>query len=142
MARDRLDTLLRLRRLAVQERIRDLATAIRTEQQSALTQAACAEAITRETAEAQRLAQRDAALAGFAPWRARATQALRDAEAQVTQAGKATQAARSELGAARGAMRAVELALERRKAGTDLAAQRSAQHAFDDATRRPGGADR
>lgn len=139
MARDKLDTLLRLRRLAVQDRIRDLAVAIRTEEQAILTQVARAEAITRETVEAQCMARSDAALAGFLPWRARATQALREAAAQMVQAGEATRDARSQLGEARGAMRAVELAMDRRKADADLAAQRAAQHAFDDATRRPGG---
>jgi hypothetical protein len=142
MARDKLDTLLRLRRLAVQDRIRDLAAAIRTEEQSVLTQAARAEAITRETMEAQRMAQIDAGLPGFVPWHTRATQALRDAEAQVIRASEATDKARSQLGEARGAMRAVELAMERRKADADLAVQRAEQHAFDDATRRSGGAER
>jgi hypothetical protein len=142
MARDKLDTLLRLRRLAVQDRIRDLAAAIRTEEQSVLTQAARAEAITRETMEAQRLALSDAGLAGFLPWHARATQALRDAGAEVIRAGEATGEARSQLGEARGAMRAVELAMDRRKADADLAAQRAEQHTFDDATRRPGGVER
>jgi hypothetical protein len=139
MARDRLDTLLRLRRMAVQDRIRDLAAAIRAEEQACRTQAACTEAMARETAEARRLADHDAALAGFMPWRARATRALLDAETQVTNAGAATHTARAQLGEARGAMRAVELAVDRRKADADLAEQRSAQHAFDDATRRSGG---
>ena len=137
MARDKLDTLLRLRRLAVQDRIRALAAAMRTEDQACRAQAACAQALVRETAEARTMAQRDAALAGFVPWRARATQALRDAEAQVTHAGEATRTAQAMLGAARGAMRAMELALERRKAAGELATQRSTQHALDDATRRP-----
>ena len=141
MARDKLATLLRLRRLAVQDRIRDLAAAIRTEEQSILTQAARADAITRETVQAQCMAQSHAGLAGFLPWHARASQALQDAEAQVVLAGAATGEARSHLGAARGAMRAVELAMDRRKADADLAAQRAEQLAFDDATRRPGGAD-
>ena len=136
MARDRLDTLLRLRRLAVQDRIRDLASAIRTEEQSVLTQAARAEAITREALQAQCMAQSNAALAAFQPWRARAAEALRDAEAQVAHTGEATRDARSQLGEARGAMRAVELAIDRRKADADLAIQRADQHAFDDAVRR------
>jgi hypothetical protein len=103
MARDKLDTLLRLRRLAVQDRIRALAAAMRTEDQACRAQAACAQALVRETAEARTMAQRDAALAGFVPWRARATQALRDAEAQVTHAGEATRTAQAMLGAWRDA---------------------------------------
>ncbi len=142
MARDRLDILLRLLRMAVQDRIRDLAAAIRTEDQAVLTQAARAEAITLETVEARRMALSDAGLAGFLPWHARASHALRDADAHVIHAGEATGEARSQLGEARGAMRAVELAMDRRKAEADLATQRAEQHAFDDATRRPGGADR
>jgi len=142
MARDKLDTLLRLRRLAVQDRMRALAAAIRTEEQACRAQAACAQTIVQETAEARHLAERDAALAGFVPWRARAAQALRDAEAQAIHAGEATQTARAMLGDARGAMRAMELALDRRKAATELATQRATQHALDDATRRAGIADR
>jgi len=140
MAREPLDTLLRLRRLEVQDRIRALATAIRAEESPHLARTACAEAIARETAAARSLAERDATLAGFAAWRARAVQALRAAEAQANQTANETQAARAALGDARGAMRAVELALERRKLATEQATQRSAQHALDDATRRPAAA--
>jgi hypothetical protein len=73
---------------------------------------------------------------------ARAAQSLRDATAQATAAGEATRLAQVALGEARGATRAVELAVERRQVDIDLASQRSAQHALDDAARRPGGADR
>jgi hypothetical protein len=66
MAREPLDTLLRLRRLEVQDRIRALATAIRAEESAHLARTACAEAIARETAAARSLAT----LAGFAAWRA------------------------------------------------------------------------
>jgi hypothetical protein len=142
MARDKLDTLLRLRRLAVQDRMRALAAAMRTEEQACQALGACAQTIVQETAEARSMAEFDAALAGFVPWRARAAQALRDAEAQAAHAGEATRTAQAMLGEARGAMRAMELALERRKAATDLATQRSTQHALDDATRRSGIADR
>jgi hypothetical protein len=142
MARDKLDTLLRLRRLAVQDRMRALAAAIQAEDRACRAQTACAETIVQETATARSMAERDAALAGFVPWRARATQALRDAEAQVTHAGEATRTAQATLGEARGAMRAMELVLDRRKAAADLATQRLTQHALDDATRRSGNADR
>ena len=142
MARDTLDTLLRLRRLEVRQQMRALAEAMRAEDQAELTRDACANTMVREAAEARSLAEGDAALAGFEPWRARARQALRDAEGRMVTAAEATQAAREVLGQARGAMRAVELAIERRQVETDLAAQRSAQHALDDAARRPGAADR
>ncbi len=138
MARDTLDTLLRLRRQEVQQQMRALAAAMRAEDQACRIRDTCAATIVQETAEVRVIAERDAALAGFLPWRERATQALRDAEAQAAEAAEATRAARAALGAARGAMRAVELALERRQAETELASQRSAQHALDDATRRAG----
>ncbi len=136
MAHDTLDTLLRLRRLEVRQQMHALATAMRAEEQACRIRDACAATIVQETAEVRVIAERDAALAGFMPWRERATQALRDAEVQAAEAGAATRAARAALGAARGAMRAVELALERRQAETDLASQRSEQHALEDATRR------
>ena len=142
MARDTLDTLLRLRRLEVRQQMRALAAAMRAEEQACGTRDTWAATIVREAAEARTLAEHDAALAGFVPWRTRATQTLRDAEAQAVAAGEATQAARVALGEARGAMRAVELAMERRQVEADLAGQRSAQHALEDAARRPGGATR
>jgi len=141
MARDTLDTLLRLRRLEVRQQMRALAVAMRSEEQACRSRDTWAATIQREASEARAMAQRDAALAGFVPWRARATQTLRDAEAQAVAAGEATQAARVALGEARGAMRAVELAIERRQAETELTSQRSAQHALDDATRRSGAAE-
>ena len=142
MARDTLDTLLRLRRLEIRQQMSALAAAMRAEEQACRIRDTWAATIVREAAEARTLAERDAALAGFVPWRARATQTLRDAEAQVVAAGEATGAARVALGAARGAMRAVELAMERRQVEADLAGQRLAQHALEDAARRPGGAGR
>jgi hypothetical protein len=141
MARDQLDMLLRLRRLAVQDRMRELAVAMRTEEEAGRTRAACAQTLAQETAKARSLAAGDAVLAGFVPWRARATQAVRDADAQLTFAGEANRTAQAMLGEARGAVRALELAIERRDAAAELGAQRLAQHALDDATRRPGGAD-
>jgi len=142
MARDKLDMLLRLRGLAVQDRMRDLAVALRAEDDAVRARAASAQTLAQETAEARSMANRDAALAGFGPWHVRATQALRDAEAQATAADQATRTAQAALGEARGAVRAIENAVERRNAATDMALQRSTQHALDDATRRPGGADR
>jgi hypothetical protein len=141
MARDTLDTLLRLRRLEVRQQMRALAAAIQAEEQAHRTRDVCASTIVREAAEAQTLAQRDAALAGFEPWRAHARRALRDAEIRMAAAAEATQAAREVLGQARGAMRAVELAIERRQVEAELVAQRSTQHALDDAARRPDVAD-
>jgi hypothetical protein len=137
MAQGTLDTLLRLRRMTVRDRMRELAAAIRTEDLARRVQADCAESIARETAAARSVAERDGALAGFAPWQRRADQALRTAAAEAIRMTEATQAARAALGEARGAMRAVEEAVARRAAASALAAQRSAQHALDDATRRP-----
>ena len=142
MARDQLEMLLRLRRLAVQDRMRELALAMRTEEAAGRTQAAAAQTLAQETAKARSMAESDAALAGFVPWRARATQAVRDADAQLRFAGEANRTAQTMLGEARGAVRAMELAIERRNAATELGVQRSTQHALDDATRRSGGGDR
>jgi hypothetical protein len=142
MARDQLDMLLRLRQLAVQDRMRELALAMRTEEEAGRTQAASAQTLAQETAKARSLAEGDAALAGFVPWRARATQAVLDADAQLTAAGEASRTAQAMLGEARGAVRAMELAIERRNEAAELGVQRSAQHALDDATRRPGGTHR
>ena len=139
MARDTLATLLRLRRLEVRQRTSALAAAMRVEEEACRVRDACAAAIVQEAHEVRVIAERDAALAGFLPWRERARQVLRDAEAQAVQAGAATRAAQAALGEARGVARAVELAVERRRAAAELATQRAAQHALDDAARRPGG---
>jgi hypothetical protein len=136
MARDPLDTLLRLRRMAVQDRMRGLAASISMEDQACRTFAVHTETMKREIAEARSLMARDARLAGHAAWHPPAAQALTEAGARVVQAGEQTSAARVALGDARGAMRAVELELESRKAEADLGAERIAQHALDDATRR------
>jgi hypothetical protein len=138
MARDRLDALLRLRRLAVHDGIRGLAASIRAEAAAYRQHAACTAAMAREIAEARSLAACDAALTRFAMWHPQAARALADADTQVKRAGELTRTAQALLGDARGDMRAVELALARRQAETDLATQRSAQHALDDAARRPG----
>jgi hypothetical protein len=135
MVREPLDTLLRLRKLAVQDQIRALAAALRAEDVAHQARAVWADTIVRETTAARSLAGRDPALDGFIEWRARAVEALRGAEAQVAIAAAQAQTERSALGDARGAMRAVELALERRKVTADEAAQRAAQHALDDTSR-------
>jgi hypothetical protein len=138
MARDPLDTLMRLRRLGVREQMRDLAAAIRGEEQADLAHRACVETVARETAEARSMAERGTPLAGFVLWHARAVLTQRDAETQVARARETTNAARALLGDARSAMRAVELAIDRRQAAADLTAQRSTQHVMDDTTRRQG----
>ena len=138
MARDPLDTLLRLRRMAVHDGMRGLAASIRIEDEACRTHAAFAETMQREIADARSLMARDARLAAQAAWHQPAAQALLQAGAQVVQAGEQTSAARATLGDARGAMRAVELELDRRKAKVELEAERAAQHVLDDATRRPG----
>ena len=142
MARDTLNTLLRLRRLEVREQARVLAAALRAEEQARLARDAWSQAIRQEAEEARTMAKRDATLEGFVPWRARASQALQDAEAVAATAAEAVRAARAALGEARGAVRGVELAIERRQAEADLASQRLAQHALDDAARRSGARDR
>jgi hypothetical protein len=142
MAGDTLGTLLRLRRLEVRQQMSALAVAMRAEEQACRTRDGWAATIVQEATEARAMAERDATLEGYVPWRARAAQSLRDATAQATAAGEATRVAQVALGEARGATRAVELAVERRQVDIDLASQRSAQHALDDAARRPGGADR
>jgi len=138
MARDTLGTLLRLRRLEVRQQTSALAEAMRAEEQACQARDAWAATIVREAAEARAMAERDATLEGYVPWRARAAKSLQDATAQAVAAGEATRLARVALGDARGATRAVELAMERRQVDLDLASQRLAQHALDDAARRPG----
>jgi hypothetical protein len=128
--------------MAVHDSMRGLAASISIEDQACRTHAAYVESMRREIADARSLMVRDARLVGHAAWHRQAAQALTDAGGRMEQAGEQTRAARAALGDARGAMRAVELEMETRKAEAELGAERAAQHALDDATRKPEPDDR
>ena len=130
-----LETLLRLRRLAVDTAMRDLAVAVResvtAERHLATLNAAFAE----EAGPAGRLAREAPALAPSAAWHARARREVAKAEARAGTAGKQVAAQQQVLGDARAAARSVEAGIDRRSAARRAAALGRAQHELEDIAR-------
>lgn len=140
MAHDTLEALLRIRRLAVEEAMRNVAASLQEASQARRALAALTEAIARERAIARDLMPADPRLAAFGPWQARTRQDIAHAAARLDHADRAIAAAQAALGEARGAARAMEAALERRRAEENAAAWRRAQHELEDVARRAPGA--
>lgn len=132
MAGGTFDALLRIRRLAVDAAARELGAAIRAGDQARQARAALTEAMAREQAVGRAMAASDPALVPFAAWQARARRGLEEAAARERQAEDAITAAREALGAARGAARAIELAIARRTAAAAQAAAHAAQLELED----------
>lgn len=136
MARDTLDTLLRLRRLAVDEAARALGAALRQEAQATQVVARLEAMLAHESTVTRGLATEDRVATPFAAWRARARQEMIRARTDVAAAGAGVVAAQDALGEARGGLRALETAIARAQAEDATAAARSAQHTLDDMARR------
>ena len=136
MTQDPLESLLRLRRLAVDEARRGLADCLRAESQAAEALAALEAAIERETDVAADLSAGDAEVEAFAAWLRRMRPKQQAAEAQ---AEAATAQGRAILAAARAAVSAVEDMLAEHTAERKAEAQRQAQHEIDEAAQRRSG---
>jgi len=137
MMRDPIDTLLRLRRLAAEGAVRDLAVCLAAE-------AAAEEAVSRidasiaaEEAEATRLDADDVAVEMFGRWLRRARQERAGAAAARDRAEAETTRARAVLGAARAAVAGVEAELTRRAEDARTADLRREQAAIDEHAGRP-----
>jgi flagellar export protein FliJ len=138
MTRDPLESLLRLRRLTVDQARRGLADCLRVESLAAQSVAAIAAAIERETEVATNLASGDAEVEAFAAWLRRIRPKQRAAQAAEAQAEAATAQARAVLAAARAAVRAVEEMLEKHAVARLAEAERQAQREIDEAAQRSG----
>ncbi len=135
-AHDPLEALLRLRRHAVDEARRDLASCLRVEAEATQAVAMMTGKIEAETEAAASLASEDADVEAFANWlrrikpqQAAVQHAQENAEADTTQA-------RSLLAAARAAARAVEVMLERQAAERLAETERREQAALDEVAQR------
>lgn len=132
MARDPLDSVLRLRRLARDAALRDLATALRQEAVCAQTVAALEATIVRETEAAANLAGDDGVVETFGVWLRRARQELDGAAAARDAAGEEVVLGRAVLAAARAAVRAAEELLARQEAERRRVRARQEQRALDE----------
>lgn len=143
MKRDALDATLRLRRLALEDAMRELAACFRAEAEADQAVAAVEAAIERETEAASSLTADDAVVEAFGVWLKRARQDLRSAEAVRVRAETETVRARAVLTAARGAVKAAEEVIGAKDAARRADAARREQRALDEmGQRRHGSNDR
>lgn len=127
MTHDPLETLLRLRRLAVDEARRDLAQCLRAEGEAARAVAAIEEAIGRETDAASDLATGGAEVEAFARWLRRIRPKQQAAQAAESAATADTARARALLAAARAAVRAAEVIVAKQALERQAEAERQEQ---------------
>jgi flagellar protein FliJ len=133
MKNDPLESLLRLRRLTVDQVRRDLAECLRVEAEAEQAVIAIEAEIERETAAATDLAVGDGDVEAFASWLRRMRPCQRAAEAAEAAAVAETTEARTVLAMARAAARAVEEVLARHQEAEQAAAEHQAQKEIDEA---------
>jgi flagellar export protein FliJ len=138
MTRDPLETLLRLRHLAVDQARRGLADCLRAESAAAHAVAEIEAAIEREAGVAANLASDDAEVEAFAAWLRRIRPKQRAAHVAEAQAEVATAQGRAVLAAARAGVRAAEKMLEEHAAAIRDEAEHRAQRDIDEAAQRRG----
>jgi flagellar protein FliJ len=138
VTRDPLESLLRLRRLAVDQGRRALADCLRLESQAAEAVATIEAAIEHEFEVATRLTSGDAEVEAFAAWLRRIRPKQHAARAAGEQAEAGTTQARAVLAAARAAVRAAEEMLEKHVASRLAEGERQAQRDIDEAAQRSG----
>ena len=140
MTHDPLETLLLLRRLAVDEARRGLADCLRVESEAAHAVAEIEAAIGHETDVAANLASDDAEVEAFAAWLRRIRPKQHAAQAAEAQAEAATVHGRAVLAATRAAVRAAEQMLEEREVAIREKAEHQAQGDIDEVAQRRGDA--
>jgi flagellar export protein FliJ len=136
MMGDPLLPLLRLRRLARDAALQDLAAALRAEADAAQGVAELEAAIARETEAAGALSGDDSVVEAFGRWLREARRARGAAEARRDGASAEVGLARAVLAAARAAVEAAEALAERRREEARAAALRGEQHALDESAAR------
>jgi flagellar export protein FliJ len=138
MTRDPLESLLRLRRLTVDQARRGLAECLRAESEAAQSVASIEASIARETDVATNLASDDVQVEAYAAWLRRIRPKQQAAHAAQAQAEAATSGGRAVLAAARAAVRAAEKMLEEHAAVRLDEAEHKAQLEIDEAAQRRG----
>ena len=139
MKRDALGATLRLRRLALEDAMRELAECFRAEAAAEQAVQAVEAAIERETEAASNLTADDVVVEAFGVWLKRARQDLRVAEAARVRAETETVRARAVLTAARGAVKAAEQVIAAKAEAQRADAGRREQHALDEIGQRQHG---
>jgi flagellar export protein FliJ len=132
MARDPLAALIRLRRLACDEALRDLAAALDAESRAVAAIAVLQQAMAREEEAASDLGADDLAVEAFGRWFRRAQAELASAELARNQAEAETARARVILSGARAALEAAEAELQRRATAEQALRLRTEQAALDE----------
>lgn len=132
MPRDPLDSLLRLRRLSLEEAMRALATHLAAEAAAEEALACIEAAIALEETAASRLDADDLAVEAFGRWLRRTIGKREAATAARERTAAETGRARAVLGAARAAVAAVEAEIARRTEATRIAGLRGEQAAIDE----------
>ncbi|MBV8614145.1 MAG: hypothetical protein JOY66_10290 [Acetobacteraceae bacterium] len=132
MARDPLDALIRLRRLSLEEAMRDLGARLAEEAKAAAAAARIEASIAAEQEAASRLDADDAAVEGFGRWLRRIGQERAAAAAARERAEAETARARAVLGIARGALAAAETEAQRRAEQARADGLRREQAAIDE----------
>ncbi|MGH7041750.1 MAG: flagellar FliJ family protein [Acetobacteraceae bacterium] len=132
MARDPLAPVLRLRRMARDAALGNLAAALRQEAAAAQAVAVLETTIARETETAASLTGDDSVVEAFGVWLRHARRDLDRAAAVRDAAGEEVVLGRAVLGAARAAVRAAEELLARRDAEQREAETRAEQRALDE----------
>lgn len=132
MPRDPLDGLLRLRRLSLEEAMRELAIRLAAETTADEAVATIEASIVTEQAAASRLDADDLAVEAFGRWLRRAIQEREAATTTRDRTETETARARAVLGAARAAVAAVEAEIARRTADVRAGILRHEQAAIDE----------
>ncbi len=136
MSHHSLESLLRLRQVAVDEARRGLAECLRQESEATRVVAAIQSAIEQETEAASNLATGDAEVEAFAAWLRRIRPRQQAAHEAEDEAEAATAKARVVLGAARAAVKAVEEMLEQDAAAAQARTEHRAQAEIDEVAQR------
>ncbi len=135
MARNPLETLMRLRRAELDEARRALAEVIEAEEAARRARDNAEAAIVEETRIAAQ-SETDGDVERFARWLQRGRARLKAAEIALAEAADATTHKRAELNLVRAAVESTENLLERRQSEAEDAQRRAAQRALDDAALR------
>jgi hypothetical protein len=136
MPRDLLDALVRLRRLSLEEAMRELGARLAEEAEAAAAAARIEALVAAERDTASRLDADDAAVEGFGRWLWRVGQERAAAAAARDQAEVEMARARAVLGAARGALAAAEAEAARRAEQARADGLRREQAAIDERAQR------
>jgi putative NADH-flavin reductase len=136
MSRTSLETLVRIRKLAIEDARRGLATCLQAEDAAASSLRLAEAAIVHEQATAMDLNADDAVVEAFAAWLPKGRQAVAEASRAHVDAGAATVQSRAVVAAARASAEAVERVVQAQAMARAEDAARRSQAAIDETAAR------